>query len=67
MIGKGGSMLKKIGTHARKAIEDVLDRKVYLELRVKVLSNWRNDPNALQRFGFIQAPENSSPFSEGQH
>lgn len=52
VIGKGGSMLKKIGTHARKAMQEVLDRKVFLELRVKVLSNWRNDPQALQKFGF---------------
>jgi GTP-binding protein Era len=52
VIGKGASMLKRIGSHARKAIEKVLDRKVFLDLRVKVLSNWRNDPTALQRFGF---------------
>ena len=67
VIGKGGSMLKRIGTHARKAMEQVLDRKVYLELRVKVLPNWRNDPNALQRFGFIRPSEDSDPSSKGQH
>jgi GTP-binding protein Era len=60
VIGKGGSMLKRIGTHARKAMEEILDRKVYLELRVKVLPNWRNDPNALQRFGFIRPPDDSA-------
>jgi GTP-binding protein Era len=66
VIGKGGSMLKRIGTHARKAIEEVLDRKVYLELRVKVLPNWRNDPNALQRFGFIRPPDDNASL-KGQH
>jgi GTP-binding protein Era len=65
VIGKGGSMLKQIGTHARKAMEDVLDRKVYLELRVKVLSNWRNDPKALQRFGFLGAQDEGSASSKG--
>ncbi len=57
VIGKGGAMLKRIGTHARKAMEAILDRKIYLELRVKVLPNWRNDPNALQRFGYLHSPD----------
>jgi len=52
VIGKGGSMLKRIGTRAREAIEAVTGRKVFLELRVKVLPGWRNDENALKRFGF---------------
>ncbi|MCJ7825765.1 MAG: GTPase Era [Anaerolineales bacterium] len=65
VIGKGGAMLKQIGTHARKSIEQVLDRKVYLELRVKVLSNWRNDPNALQQFGFQAAPDEGGTSSKG--
>jgi GTP-binding protein Era len=63
VIGKGGSMLKRIGSHARKAIEAVLDRKIFLDLRVKVLPNWRNDPNALQRFGF-QATADEGDTSE---
>jgi GTP-binding protein Era len=52
VIGKGGSMLKRIGTHARKEIEAVTGRKIFLRLRVKVLPGWRNDENALRQFGF---------------
>jgi GTP-binding protein Era len=50
VIGKGGSMLRDIGTVARKDIEALTGRKVFLKLRVKVLRNWRNDPKALKRF-----------------
>ena len=50
VIGKGGSMLREIGSSARLEIEALTGRKVYLKLRVKVLRNWRNDPNALKRF-----------------
>ena len=53
VIGKGGAMLRKIGTMARKEIEAMSGRKVYLNLRVKVLSGWRNDESALKRLGFI--------------
>lgn len=56
VIGQGGKMLKRIGTRARKAIEMVTGRKVYLQLRVKVLPGWRNDDSALQRFGFSGQP-----------
>ena len=52
VIGKNGSMLKKIGTQARKEIEEMSGRKVYLELRVKVLKGWRNDIAALRRLGY---------------
>ncbi len=52
VIGKGGSMIKKIGTLARQSIEAMTGRKVYLDLRVKVHKNWRNDPAMLMRFGF---------------
>jgi len=52
VIGKGGSMLKAIGTSARKEIEILTGRKVFLKLRVKVLRGWRNDPNALKRFQY---------------
>jgi GTP-binding protein Era len=52
VIGKGGGMLKRIGTHARREIEAVTGRKVYLQLRVKVMPAWRNDENALKQFGF---------------
>ncbi len=65
VIGKGGSMLKNIGTHARKAMEEVLDRKIFLELRVKVLPNWRNDPKALLRLGYAQAAEENDVHAKG--
>ena len=52
VIGKGGTMLKTIGTFARKDIEAATDRKIYLKLRVKVLPGWRNDENKLKSFGF---------------
>lgn len=52
VIGEGGRMLKGIGSAARKEIEEMGGRKVFLELRVKVLKDWRNDENALKRFGY---------------
>jgi GTP-binding protein Era len=52
VIGRGGEQLKQIGIDARQKIEELLGRKVYLQLRVKVLKNWRNDEAALQLFGF---------------
>jgi GTP-binding protein Era len=52
VIGEGGAMLKKIGSAARKEIEAMSGRKVFLEVRVKVLKDWRNDEDALRRFGF---------------
>jgi GTP-binding protein Era len=52
VIGAGGSMLKAIGTDARRSIEEMLGVHTFLELRVKVEKNWRNDPNALKRFGY---------------
>jgi GTP-binding protein Era len=52
VIGEGGKMIKKIGSQARKQIEAMSGRKVFLRLRVKVRKNWRNDSNALRLFGF---------------
>ena len=52
VIGKGGAMLKQIGTTARQAIEAMSGRKVFLELRVKVRKNWRNNAGILRQFGF---------------
>jgi GTP-binding protein Era len=52
VIGKGGAALKKIGIDARQKIEELIGRKVYLQLRVKVRKNWRNDDAALRLFGF---------------
>jgi GTP-binding protein Era len=53
VIGKGGEMLKAIGMTARKQIEEMSGRKIFLELRVKVNKNWRNDPFALKVLGYI--------------
>lgn len=52
IIGKGGAMLKRIGTEARKEIEDIAQNKVFLELFVKVKKNWQKDNNALKALGF---------------
>jgi GTPase len=52
LIGEGGSMMKAIGSAARKEIEEMGGRPVFLELRVKVLKDWRNDENAMQRLGY---------------
>jgi GTPase len=52
VIGQGGEMLKKIGMTARQEIEKMSDRKVFLELRVKVRKNWRDDEKILRWFGY---------------
>jgi len=52
VIGEGGKMLKAIGSAARKEVEEMSGRKVFLELRVKVEKDWRNNENALRRFGY---------------
>ncbi len=52
VIGKGGAMLKKIGSQARKEIEAMSGRKVFLEIRVKVRKNWRDNESVLRAFGY---------------
>jgi len=52
VIGRGGEMMKRIGIAARHEIEDMSGRKVFLELRVKVLKDWRKDEKAMRRFGY---------------
>ena len=52
LIGKGGEMIKKVGTYARKDIEEFLQKKVFLEMFVKVIPDWRNRKNYLKRFGY---------------
>ena len=52
VIGEGGLTLKKIGMAARSEIEAMSERKIFLELRVKVEKDWRDDENALRRFGY---------------
>jgi GTP-binding protein Era len=51
LVGKGGSMVKEIGTRARPEIEALLGRQVYLELVVKVRPRWRRDAAPLERLG----------------
>lgn len=55
IIGKGGSMLKKIGTEARLDLEKIVEKKVYLELNVKVEKDWRKKNKALKTFGYESA------------
>lgn len=52
LIGEGGRMMKTIGSQARKEIEEMGGRPLFLELRVKVLKDWRNDENAMLRLGY---------------
>jgi GTP-binding protein Era len=52
IIGKGGSMLKRIGSAARKDIEELLKAKVYLEIFCKVEENWRNREFYLKNYGY---------------
>lgn len=54
LIGRQGSMLKKVGTEARKDIEKFFGKSVFLELFVKVEPNWRNRENKLRQFGYIE-------------
>ncbi|WP_116106206.1 GTPase Era [Lewinella sp. IMCC34191] len=52
LIGKGGSSIKKLGTNARKRMEEFLGRKVFLETHVKIREDWRDDESWLKRFGY---------------
>jgi GTP-binding protein Era len=52
LIGKGGGMLKSIGTAARADLEALTGAKIHLDTWVKVLKNWRGDPDILRRLGY---------------
>lgn len=52
MIGHKGECLKRVGTEARKDLEEFLDKKVFLKLHVKVSDNWRDNPRQLEQFGY---------------
>jgi len=52
VIGQGGKMLKRIGTSARQEIEAMSGRSVFLNLKVKVRKDWRNDEKVLRGFGY---------------
>lgn len=53
LIGKGGSKLKKVGSEARRDLEAFFEKKIYLNLFVKVNKDWRNDEGQLKRFGYL--------------
>ena len=52
IIGRKGSRLKQIGTQARAHIEELLGRRVYLDLHVRTAKDWQSDPKMLGRLGF---------------
>jgi GTP-binding protein Era len=52
VIGRGGSMIKDIGRKSRLKIENLIDRPVFLDLRVKVMANWRRRPGRLKLLGY---------------
>jgi GTP-binding protein Era len=53
IIGHKGSMLKRVGTAARKDMEEFLGKKVFLELYVRVAPEWRDNPRMLKKFGYL--------------
>jgi GTP-binding protein Era len=52
IIGAGGSRIREIGRAARGKVEALVGQPVYLDLRVKVLPNWRRNARSMQRFGY---------------
>lgn len=52
LLGHKGAAIKKLGTESRKEIEAFIESKVFLELSIKVSSDWRENPNQLKRFGY---------------
>jgi GTP-binding protein Era len=52
LIGKGGEALKKVGTWARKDMEEFFQKKIFLEMFVKVIPDWRQKKNYLKKFGY---------------
>lgn len=57
LIGKGGNLLKKIGTESRLELEKIVEKKVFLELQVKVEKAWRKKDKVLKTFGYQQEKE----------
>lgn len=52
VIGKGGRTIRRIGIRSRESVERLVDSRVYLDLRVKVLANWRKNPGKLKLLGY---------------
>ncbi len=57
VIGKGGTRIREIGTRARKAIEELVGGKVFLDLNVRVEKDWTKDPDAIRRLGYSSQME----------
>jgi len=53
VVGKGGSILKKIGTEARKEMEKLIGRRVYLDLKVTSKHNWQRNPGIMKELGYV--------------
>ncbi len=60
VVGRAGRTIKRIGSHARKRLEELTGVPVYLDLWVKVLKNWRRSPSALTRFGFPRSAKETA-------
>ncbi len=60
VLGAKGRTIREIGTRARQKLEQLVERRVYLDLWVKVLGEWRRDTKALKRFGFTLPPDPTS-------
>ncbi|MFM8916551.1 MAG: KH domain-containing protein, partial [Bacteroidota bacterium] len=52
LLGNKGSAIKQLGIHSRKRIEQFIGKHIFLELTVKVRTDWRNDPKTLDRLGY---------------
>ncbi len=60
VVGKAGAMIKQIGSEARVELGEMLNARIYLELHVKVLKNWRSDPDLMRRLGYRMPDKNDS-------
>jgi len=68
LIGRKGEMLKKIGTEARKELEELFDKKIYLGLFVKVVPDWRENPQRIRELDWhaqLEALEKSAEAHDG--
>jgi len=63
VVGRGGRTIRALGTAARRRLEGLLGRAVYLALQVKVLPKWRSNPSILSRFGFPHRGSTHEPGS----
>ena len=66
LIGRKGEMLKKIGTQARKELEELFGKKIYLGLFVKVVADWRENPHTRARVGLARATRSAGEKRRGK-